>query len=155
MPMLFIIFLFALATVASAQERKPAPTEIKAIQNCVGNAIDDIDEAIGRCLFKLVAEPCIKARPSELDIANCYLMESEIWDAMLNANYKQLMQTLENEEQRTKLREMQRTWIAYRDTTCEFYWHKIQGSMAVPMGASCRLRETARRALLLKFLAGM
>jgi uncharacterized protein YecT (DUF1311 family) len=42
-------------------------------------------------------------------------------------------------------------WIAYRDTTCNFYMDKIQGSMAIPMGAACAARETARRALLLRF----
>ena len=44
---------------------------------------------------------------------------------------------------------MQRAWIASRDATCEFYYHKIQGSMSVPMTAACLLNETARRALLL------
>jgi uncharacterized protein YecT (DUF1311 family) len=46
---------------------------------------------------------------------------------------------------------MQQAWIAYRDTTCNFYMDKIQGSMAIPMGAACAARETARRALLLRF----
>ena len=45
---------------------------------------------------------------------------------------------------------MQQAWIAYRDTTCNFYMDKIQGSMAIPMGAVCAARETAR-ALLLRF----
>ena len=62
---------------------------------------------------------------------------------------------LDDKEQETKAREMQRAWIAFRDTTCDFYWHKIRGSMAVPMGAACRLRETARRALFLAFLTGV
>jgi len=42
---------------------------------------------------------------------------------------------------------MQRDWIAYRNTTCEFYYHKIQGTMATEMTAACLARETARRAL--------
>jgi uncharacterized protein YecT (DUF1311 family) len=46
---------------------------------------------------------------------------------------------------------MQQAWIAYRDTTCNFYMDKVQGSMATPMGAACAARETARRALLLRF----
>ena len=50
---------------------------------------------------------------------------------------------------------MQRAWIASRDATCEFYHHKIQGSMAVPMSASCFLRETAQRALFLKLMTGL
>jgi uncharacterized protein YecT (DUF1311 family) len=50
---------------------------------------------------------------------------------------------------------MQRTWMTSRDRTCEFYQHKVQGSMAVPMSASCLPRETAERALLLKQLQGL
>jgi len=46
---------------------------------------------------------------------------------------------------------MQQAWITYRDTTCNFYMDKIQGSMAIPMGAACAARETARRALPLRF----
>ena len=45
---------------------------------------------------------------------------------------------------------MQRAWIVSRDRTCEFYQHKIRGSMAIPMHAACMARETARRAMLLK-----
>jgi uncharacterized protein YecT (DUF1311 family) len=51
--------------------------------------------------------------------------------------------------------DMQRAWIASRDATCEFYYHKIQGSMSVPMTASCLLSETARRALLLAAFGGL
>jgi uncharacterized protein YecT (DUF1311 family) len=50
---------------------------------------------------------------------------------------------------------MQRAWIAYRDTTCQFYDDKIQGSMSLMMHAACVTRETARRAMLLKFFSGL
>ena len=50
---------------------------------------------------------------------------------------------------------MQRAWIAYRDTTCNFYYDKVRGSMAIPMGTACAARETARRALLLKLFGGL
>ena len=44
---------------------------------------------------------------------------------------------------------MLRAWIAARDATCEFYYHKIQGSMSVPMTASCSAQRdrTARAPL--------
>jgi uncharacterized protein YecT (DUF1311 family) len=50
---------------------------------------------------------------------------------------------------------MQRAWIASRDSTCGFYDIRIQGTMAIPLGAACVARETARRALLLKFFDGL
>jgi uncharacterized protein YecT (DUF1311 family) len=56
-----------------------------------------------------------------------------------------------DDQQNAKLKAMQHAWIAYRDTTCNFYMDKIQGSMAQPMGAACAARETARRAMLLRF----
>ncbi|MGA9947582.1 MAG: lysozyme inhibitor LprI family protein, partial [Xanthobacteraceae bacterium] len=73
-------------------------------------------------------------------------------DALLNENYKKLLGTLDD-QQSEKLRAMQRAWIAYRDTTCNFYWDKIQGTMAGPMISACEARETARRAVLLQFFS--
>ena len=86
--------------------------------------------------------------------ADCYRTETAIWDDLLNENYKSLVADLDD-EQKAKLRDMQRAWIAYRDSTCGFYYTKIQGTMAQPMGAACAARETARRALLLKFFSSL
>ncbi|MGC1234457.1 MAG: lysozyme inhibitor LprI family protein [Xanthobacteraceae bacterium] len=103
-------------------------------------------------MFNLVATPCTKTREgsSNLGIADCYRVEWVIWDNLLNENFKNLMGALDN-QRIAKLRAMQQAWITYRDTTCNFYMEKIQGSMAIPMGAACAARETARRALLLRF----
>ena len=48
---------------------------------------------------------------------------------------------------------MRRARTAYRDTTCQFYDDKIQGSMSVTTRAVCVTRESARRAMLLKFFS--
>jgi len=85
-------------------------------------------------------------------MADCYRTEATIWDDLLNEDYKELQGELDD-EQTGKLRAMQRAWIAYRDTTCTFYDDKIRGSMAITMHAACTARETARRALLLRFFA--
>jgi uncharacterized protein YecT (DUF1311 family) len=103
-------------------------------------------------VFNLVAEPCSK-RPeasSNQGATDCYRVEWVIWDNLLNENFKNLIGSLDD-QQNAKLKAMQHAWIAYRDTTCNFYLDKIQGSMALPMGAACATRETARRALLLRF----
>ena len=73
-----------------------------------------------------------------------------IWDGLLNANYQTLLGELDA-DQTAKAKAMQRAWIVYRDTTCGFYYDKIQGSMAAMMIAACTTRETARRAMLLAF----
>jgi uncharacterized protein YecT (DUF1311 family) len=135
-----------------AQDRKPTKKEVDAIRACAKKNADDAFEAERRCLFNLVATPCTK-RPegqSNQGTAACYGVEQAIWDELLNQNFNKLREGLD-EEQKTKAREMQRAWIVYRDTTCSFYYDKIQGTMAVPMTAACLARETARRALLLAF----
>jgi len=109
-----------------------------------------------QCLFNLVAAPCVNAPggAGNLDTADCYRVEQAAWDGLLNEAYKALHDDLDA-GQAAKLRDMQRAWIAYRDTTCGFYSEKARGSMAIPMASACAARETARRALLLKFFAGL
>ena len=85
-------------------------------------------------------------------VADCYEIESEIWDDLLNANYQALLGELDA-DQTAKAKAMQRAWISYRDTTCGFYDDKIQGSMSLSMHAACVDRETARRAMLLAFFS--
>jgi len=137
-----------------AQDRKPAKKEVDAIRACAAKYANDVFEAERRCLFNLIATPCTK-RPeakSNAGTADCYRREQAIWDDLLNENFRALNGDLDD-EQKTKARDMQRAWIAYRDTTCAFYYDKIQGSMATSMTAACLARETARRALLLAFFA--
>ncbi len=86
-------------------------------------------------LFNLVAQPCINKQSRDPDksiVVDCYRIENSIWDRLLNDNYKNLLDTLD-EAQTAKAQAMQRAWIAYRDTTCQFYADKIQGSMAISM----------------------
>ena len=146
-----IALAFAAAS-ADAQTRKPTAQEVAAIRNCAVKYQDDVDEGERQCLFNFVATPCTKTREgsSNLGTTDCYRLEWVIWDNLLNENFKALIGALDN-QQNAKLRAMQQAWIAYRDTTCNFYMDKIQGSMAIPMGAACAARETARRALLLRF----
>jgi uncharacterized protein YecT (DUF1311 family) len=139
------------AAPSHAQTRKPTAAEIKLVRDCAEKHPDD-GKGEEECAFKLVADPCIEKDGSNLGTADCYRIETVIWDAILNDNYKELMEAIDDKGDQNKLKEMQRAWIAYRDTTCDFYWYKIHGSMSVPMTAACQLRETARRAMLLAFL---
>lgn len=139
---------------AQAEPRKPTAKEVSAIRNCAAKYQDDLDAVERECLFKLVGDPCTQTPEgsSNVGTADCYRLETAIWDNLLNENFKSLIDTLED-QQIAKLRAMQRVWIAYRDATCSFYWDKIQGSMAIPMSAACNPRETARRAVLLQFFS--
>jgi len=140
------------ATTGHAQTRKPTAQETKLVRDCVDRTGNGAAE---KCIG-LVSTRCMKKPGNQagLNQADCQRIEQEIWDVLLNENYKQLQGDLD-EEQQAKARDMQRAWIASRDATCEFYYHKIQGSMSVPMTAACLLNETARRALLLAAFGGL
>ena len=142
------------AEPSHAQTRRPTAQEVAAIQDCVNKNKDNIDEGERQCLFSLVADRCIGDVGAAPDrkLTDCYEMEGSIWDDLLNQNYKRLLDTLDD-EQTVKARAMQRAWLAYRDTTCQFYWDKIQGTMANHMKAGCVTRESARRAMLLAFFS--
>jgi uncharacterized protein YecT (DUF1311 family) len=147
------VLAIAVAPSAQAQTRKPTAQETKLIRDCFdkkGGTAEDA-ECIG-----LVATPCLDAPDNQANLsqADCYRIEGAIWDTILNQVFKELKDDL-GVRQEKKLRDMQRTWIASRDRTCEFYHVKIDGSMAVPMSAACHFRETARRALLLKTFTGL
>jgi uncharacterized protein YecT (DUF1311 family) len=148
-----IVAVIGLSTVAQAQDRKPTAKETALIRDCAKKFKDDVTEGERKCLFQ-VSDRCAKTPEGKSNVgtADCFRLEQAIWDELLNDNFKGLRDDLDD-DQKTKLREMQRAWIAYRDTTCEFYYHKIQGTMATPMTAACLARETARRALLLDFMS--
>jgi uncharacterized protein YecT (DUF1311 family) len=149
------VLLVAMMSVPThAQTRKPTAREATAIRDCAAKYRDDVSEGERQCLFNLVATPCTKtpAGASNLGTADCYRVETAIWDDLLNKNFKNLLDTLDD-GQTAKARAMQRAWLGYRDTTCNFFVDKIQGSMAIPMGSACTARETARRALLLDFFS--
>jgi uncharacterized protein YecT (DUF1311 family) len=150
-------FVAALAIVmapsAGAQTRKATAQETRLIRDCVDQKSGS---GKGEQCIGLVSSRCMKKPGGDagLNRADCYRVEREVWDAVLNEKYQELQGDLD-EDQKTRAREMQRAWIASRDATCAFYHHKIQGSMAVPMTASCLLTETARRALLLITFSGV
>jgi uncharacterized protein YecT (DUF1311 family) len=146
--------LSGFASSAHADARKPTEKEVAAVRDCAAKYKDDLDKVEQRCLLKLVGDPCISKLPVASDhaMADCYFTETTIWDDLLNENFKKLLATLDN-DQTEKVRAMQRAWVAYRDTTCNFYWDKIQGTMANPMISACTARETARRAVLLAFFS--
>jgi len=157
----FAASVFALCSIvmggnAHAQSRKPTAQEVAAIRGCATKYQNDLDAGEQACLFKLVADPCAGPPGSKAGatVADCYDIESKIWDDLLNENYQTLLGALDA-GQTAKAKAMQRAWIAYRETTCGFYDDKIQGSMSLAMHAACVDRETARRAMLLAFFSGL
>ena len=127
---------------------KPDARDSAAIQSCIKSARDN-PVALERCIDS-IADPCLQ-RPAANSTAGqvaCVDRELAVWDDILNETFRRLREKLDD-GQKVKLRDMQRAWIESRDKTCAFYWDFHQGTIAVPMAAFCRNRETARRALLL------
>jgi len=155
-PIAFAIAATCVSGVAHAQTRAPTVQEVTAVQYCFAKYEDDA-EIEKNCLFKLVAEPCMEQEGgySTHGMADCHRIETKIWDRILNETFRELLADLKDKEREKKLREMQRAWIVSRDRTCEFYDREFHGSQAIPMGAACMARETARRAILLKGFQGI
>ena len=147
-----MVLLGAAMACGRAADDTPTAQQIAAIRACAENNQDDVTEAERQCLFNLVAVPCQdqEGGQSTFGMARCFDLETRIWDRILNDNYNSLRGVLDA-GRAAKLRDMQRAWIASRDATCGFYDPQSQGTIAIPMASACLARETARRALLLRF----
>lgn len=75
----------------------------------------------------------------------CISTEHQRQDGLLNQNYQKRMADLSN-DRKTKLRDVQRKWIAYRDANCQFYADPDGGSLARVEANTCLMRMTAARA---------
>lgn len=141
-----LLALLASGNAASAQEKLRAE-DSRAIQSCIKEK--DSKNESERCIG-IIANPCLDtpAGQSTHGQADCYRREHLVWDDILNETYRRLQGQLEG-KLKNQLRDVQRAWIESRKQQCGFYTDVIQGSLAIPIGASCMNTETARRALYL------
>lgn len=131
-----------------AESAAPSARDAAAVQNCLKSQRGR--QLKGERCVGVVVDPCLKNARSTADQNACADRELAVWDAMLNDIHRRLSGHLDD-EQKAKARDMQRSWIETRDKTCAFYWDYFQGTMASPMSSYCNVRETARRAMFLKF----
>jgi uncharacterized protein YecT (DUF1311 family) len=140
------VLAIAIGPRVTAAAEPPTQTDQATVEACLKKAGDKPETCIGT-----VADPCLQNAESTADMNGCYDREIRVWDGMLNAAYKGLQPQLDA-KQAEALRDVQRSWIAYRDKRCAFYWTFYQGTIASPMGGACVNDETARRALDLRGL---
>lgn len=142
---LLVMSFVVLASPALAQTSKPSARDSAVIQDCLKSKADAQERCIG-----IVSGPCLNRdqTKSTADMNECIGREQAVWDDILNETFRRLRDKLD-EQQKVKLRDMQRAWIASKEKTCAFYWDYFQGTMASPMSAECVNKETARRALFL------
>lgn len=149
-----------LASSAAAQEVRFSPAATDA---CVAQAVTL--EGKRGCLG-VSAQQCMGAGSggsTTIGMMDCLDQEREYWDARLNAAYKAVrakarasdaeLDNWGSSAPRTApaLKQMQRAWITYRDTTCEF--ERAQwggGSGGGPAVLSCLMRLTGEQALYLE-----
>lgn len=141
-----LVVLGAGLVPAAAQTDKPSAKDAAAIQSCLKAKPQAQFNCVG-----VVADPCLERddTKSTADKNACIDRELAVWDDILNETFRRLRDKLD-EQQKTKLRDMQRAWIVSKEKTCAFYWDYFQGTMASPMGSYCVNSETARRALFLR-----
>ena len=97
---------------------------------------DDYTAAYGQCMDKA---------SSTVAMSECIKAETQVQDQRLNRVYKQLMGKLDAGQQKS-LRDVQRTWLAYRDGNCQFHVQASGGTMAVLEGGTCLMNMTRDRA---------
>ena len=98
-----------------------------------------------------------------LGISMCSQTETDVWDAILNAEYRQTMTWAKQRDAQEgpefpafanradALRNAQRAWIAFRDAECELEYSLWgAGSMRHIAGSSCLMQQTAQRAIELR-----
>lgn len=82
-----------------------------------------------------------------MGMVDCFNVEIETWDNLLNQYYKQAQTDLPDSEKKA-LRDVQRMWIKFRDLSCEFAYNSAGGgSIRNPLAADCILQKTAEQAL--------
>lgn len=108
----------------------------------------------------VLSGPCMETEEaaSTNGMMYCYGRESDVWDARLNASYRQRMtpetgpatNTVTDEIEAKQLRKIQTAWIPWRDATCEVLHSDgipIYGSLGRVDGVYCIMVLTARQAL--------
>ena len=114
----------------------------------------------------VVASPCMETEEGEstYGMMDCYGRESEVWEARLDASYRDSLvpqtgpgsNAAYDEMEAKQLRKIQAAWTFWRDATCEVLYSDgipIYGSSAKVDGVYCNMVLTARQALWMEGLS--
>lgn len=151
--------------VTEDQPIKLDPSLVDACLDNISIARDDGVKADPYDCIGVAASVCMEQPGGEstAGMVDCAGQEYDVWDAMLNESYRDLLaraETLdtsstpylpEDSAPDTALRNMQRDWIAYRDSVC--LWESRPwdgGTISLVMQAGCLLDEVGKQALRLR-----
>ena len=94
-------------------------------------------------------EPCAEAQ-SQAEMNICWGNQYKAADAQLNKTYQQLIARLDADE-KAQLKNVEATWLKYRDANCEFVADQYKGGSIRPMiYAMCMADVTTNRTTELK-----
>lgn len=138
--------LFALCVVVAAPvSAQQVVFSTAAVDQCL--ATGETEACIGRS-----SDACQSSSQfggTTAGMIDCMSRETDYWDGALNYYYQEIRKHggLSSEA----LRDMQRNWINFRDSTCAFEASFYEGgTMAGIVYASCMLSQTGRQTLYLK-----
>ncbi|MDJ0612689.1 MAG: DUF1311 domain-containing protein [Rhizobiaceae bacterium] len=134
---------------------------IRHTQECLAEKNDDERQT---CVGKS-ANVCMQSDPGNSTVGMGFCLDEELrwWDARLNRVYSSYLASEKRDDQELKnigssapekapaLKEMQRSWIKYRDALCEH--EAVQwggGTGQGPAYLSCLLSETGRQIFVLE-----
>lgn len=156
------VLAFALAVLASPVAADDFPFSPDATEDCVSKATTFGEQT---ACVGASADLCMEAENgfTTVGMGFCIGQEVDYWDTRLNAAYQALRsreRAVDQEmadlgasvpERATALRDMQRAWIVFRDTSCVYeYTQWGGGTGGGPAHAACLMEMTARQTLLLE-----
>ena len=137
----FIFAALAASLVFGAQD---LAIKVKPVSSIEETSEEEFDESQAR------VDECMQKDSSTAGMIQCIDAEFAIQDKLLNQNYKKAMSVL-NDENKKKLKDIQRKWVAYKEAKCAFY--PPQGTIYLVIAADCYLQMTKERAAELAYVA--
>ena len=94
---------------------------------------------------EIAQQPNCKSPQTTLDMNICSSQEFKAADIKLNQLYQQLLPQI-NTKQKQRLITAQRTWVKFRDETCDYESGQFEGGSVAPsIYGYCRARVTKER----------
>ncbi|WP_423902947.1 lysozyme inhibitor LprI family protein, partial [Campylobacter showae] len=137
----FIFAALAASLVFGAQDLAIKAKPASSIEE---TSEEEFDESQAR------VDECMQKDSSTAGMIQCIDAEFAIQDKLLNQNYKKAISVL-NDENKKKLKDIQRKWVAYKEAKCPFV--PPMGTLYAVTAADCYLQMTKERARELANLA--
>lgn len=123
------LLLLTLLSLTACQENKPTkPTKVQKEQ--------PFSEAFYKCTKEIGT--------NTIGISHCYEEELKYQDGKLNLAYKKVKSSIQP-FRLNDLKEVQRSWMKYRDIKCSFFNHKESGQTGSIEEQECIVKETISR----------